>query len=143
MASEGPKLIVCEKTGAWAAALRSELAGSVTRVVETRSFAACREELSAAPAAVVAWELAAWSAPNLSAEIVARLRERPAAHGAVLAGEAWKDWEWLLREAGGLHFVTSPRRLAPVAELARRSHVQRPAALPGIAARILAELPWG
>ena len=47
------RLIVCERTGAWAVALRRELAALGVRVWETRSAAGCRVELLEHPASFV------------------------------------------------------------------------------------------
>ncbi len=52
------RLIVCERTGRWAVALRRELAATGVRVWETRTLAGCREELEQSPASFVALEVA-------------------------------------------------------------------------------------
>lgn len=51
------RLIVCERTGRWAVALRRELAGSGVRVHESRSIAECWQGLAESPAGFAVVEL--------------------------------------------------------------------------------------
>ena len=51
--------------------------------------------------------------------------------------------EWLMREAGAIHFLCSPRRVGPLAQMACRHLVQVPPLQQNITERIWASLPWG
>jgi transcriptional regulator with GAF, ATPase, and Fis domain len=53
------RLIVCERTGRWAVALRRELAEAGVRVWETRTLADCWTELAESPASFLVLELGA------------------------------------------------------------------------------------
>jgi hypothetical protein len=67
----------------------------------------------------------------------------PQARVAVVAERSLARYADLVREAGAVWFVVSPRQLGPLAAVARR-HLRQAIALPqGIAARIWASLPWG
>ena len=55
--SSPARLIVCERTGRWAVALRRELADAGVRVWETRTLADCWNELAESPASFVVLEL--------------------------------------------------------------------------------------
>jgi hypothetical protein len=135
------RLIVCERTGRWAVALRRELIGTGVRVWETRTLADCFAELAESPASLVILELGDDVAGLL--DYMARQPRRfPAARIAVVADRSRVDYEWLMREAGAVHFVGSPRRLGSLARLACRHLAQVPPPEQGLAERIWANLPW-
>jgi hypothetical protein len=135
------RLIVSERTGRWAVALRRELAAAGVRVWETRSLADCWEELAASPASFVVVEVDR----NLVALLdhVARLPQTfPAARAAVVSQRSLADCEWLLREAGAVHYVCSPREVAPLARIACRHLAQGPSPPQSLTEQIWASLPW-
>jgi hypothetical protein len=136
------KLIVCERTGQWAVALRRELPPRV-RIFETRSVPECWRTLAASPAGFVVAELTRSNGDALLTQLSRLERHFPSARVAVVAERVLADWQWLVREAGAVHFTTSVREAKPLAALALR-HLRR-APLPrlGLAERIWAELPWG
>ena len=113
------RLIVCERTGRWAVALRRELAASGVRVWETRTLAGCHEELSQSPASFVVIE-ATDDLSGLLRFMVRQSRDFPAARLAVVADPARCGCEWPVREAGAVHFVDSVRRVGLLARLACR-----------------------
>jgi len=136
------RLLVCERTGRWAVTLRRELAEVGVRVWETRTLDYCWSELAASPASFVIVEL--------SGDIGALLRrlarlggEFPAARAAVVADRRLAQYEWLLREAGAVHFLCSPRQVGPLAQLACRHLAQVPPPPQSLTERIWATLPWG
>lgn len=133
------RLIVCEKRGGWAAALRRELS---ERVFETRSLTACWRELAAWPQSFLIWELT----PDNCEELIQRLadlgREFPGAAAVIVTERRWRAVQWLVREAGAVHLVSSPRCLTPVAQMARR-HLDAAADLDlPPTQKIRAGLPW-
>lgn len=142
--SLSPELIVCERSGRWAVALRAALADAAVgpRVRETRSLADCWQELARRPSSFVVAELTL-SAADALADRLARLeRQFPLAAVAVVADRSLAELEPLVRQAGAVHFVTSPREADALARLASR-HLER-AAAPRRSVRetVLARLPW-
>jgi hypothetical protein len=137
--SSAAKLIVCERTGRWAVALRRELAG--VRVWETRSLADCRDELVENPASFAIVELG----PNLRGLLhflASQPRRFPGARLAVVADRTQADYEWLMREAGAVHFLCSPRQVVLLVRLACRHLAQVPPPQQSLADRIWSSLPW-
>lgn len=142
--AEPPCLIVCERSGEWAVALRTAVAKSPgdRRILETRSLGQCWDELARRPSSFVVVELATAEADALL-ERLARIERRfPLAGVAVVADRTLADYEPLVREAGAVHFVDSPRQAESLARLAC-NHLER-AASPRRSVRetILAGLPW-
>ena len=135
------KLIVCERTGRWAVALRRELAEPGVRVWETRTLADCRDELIANPASFAAIELGA-NVAGLLRLLAMQQRQLPAARLAVVANRSQAGYEWLMREAGAVHFLCSPREVAVLARLACRHLAEVPPPQQSLAERIWASLPW-
>jgi hypothetical protein len=132
MSSNSNSLIVCETTGQWAAALRRELPQDVS-LVETRSLSELFERLSQRPSAMVALELTAEKKEPTLAALVRIGREFPQAAPIVLADRTLTAWEDLAREAGAIHFVVSPRKLAEVGEIARQRITNLPECVTGAA----------
>ena len=140
--SVAARLIVCERTGRWAVALRSELAGAGARVWETRLLDDCWSELANSPASFLVLELGGNVSDLLSR--MARLpRDFPAARLAVVADRSLAGHQWLMREAGAMHFLCSPRQVGPLAQLACRHLAQVPPPPQSLTEQIWASLPWG
>ena len=135
------RLIVCERSGRWAVALRRELTDAGVRVWETRTADDCFGELGQSPASFVVWELRSDVAGLLGC-LARRRREFPEVRVAVVADRRLADYEWLVREAGAVHFLCSPRRVAPLARLACRHLAQVPPLPQELTERIWASLPW-
>lgn len=126
-------VVVCEKSGQWAAVLRSAavLRGAAElrtaacaqtlRLSETRAYAACLRELAAGGQRAVVLEL---RRDKLAAglDALATIKRRfPATHVFVVAERTLQSLEWVAREVGATHFVTSPRDPAPLVALLRRA----------------------
>ena len=136
------RLIVCERSGRWAVALRRELGEAGVRVWETRTLPDCRDELLANPASFVVIELL----PNIGGLLrllETQPRQFPLARLAVVAGRSLAAYEWLLREAGAVHFLCSPREVGVLARLACRHLAEVPQPQQSLTERIWASLPWG
>jgi hypothetical protein len=136
-----PSTIVCERSGAWAAALRRHLPREL-RLRETRTLADCRHELTAAPASLLVVEV---SESNLGGVLdLAADVERlfPWARLVAVAPRGGEACEWLLREAGAIHFTTSPRSAAVLARLAARHAARIPLPRATPVAEIWDSLPW-
>jgi hypothetical protein len=136
------RLLLCERTGDWAAAMRRELAEAGVRVWETRSLADAWAALGQAPASLLIVELTVQNMEHLLGRMARLSHEFPLARVAVVAERAMAGHEWLLREAGAVHFVCSPRQLAPLAEIALRHLAEVPSPPQTMVERIWASLPW-
>ena len=69
-------------------------------------------------------------------------REFPAARLAVVADESRAGHERLMREAGAVHFLCSPRQAGLLARLACRHLAQVPPPPQSLSERIWGSLPW-
>jgi hypothetical protein len=162
------QLIVLERDGHWAAALRQELGresrillpvpkgeGAVewrrrstgrpvlVRIVEIRSWRECWERLAQCPTALVAAELTVEGAGHMLAALSRSDREFPKAALVALADRRLASYRDLIREAGAVHFIISPRRLGEVSELLRRRAERFPAeAADNPTDKIRENLPW-
>jgi hypothetical protein len=135
------RLIVCERSGHWAVALRRELAEAGVRVWETRTLADCRNQLTESPASFVVLELAG-ELSTLLRFMRRQPREFPAARLAVATEDSRAGHEWLMREAGAVHFLCSPRQARLLARLACRHLAQVPPPSQSLSERIWSNLPW-
>jgi hypothetical protein len=136
------RLIVCEKTGRWAVALRRELAPHGVRAYETRSLAECRRELEQHPASLVALELTGGNAAQLGEWIERISREFPGARLVVLGSGEARVFETWVREAGAVGAAFSSRRLGAIARLARRHLAMAPQEELGFRGQVQRRLPW-
>ena len=135
------RVIVCERRDLWAPALRAAL-GEAIAVRSVRSLTECDRELDDTPGALVAAELTADAAGRLC-EFIGRLGDRRRSVRVIaLAERALAEHEWRLREAGAVHFETSPRRLAALAALVARQRSEPGATARSTRERIWARLPW-
>ena len=137
------RLIVCEHSGRWAVGLRRELQAADVRVYETRGLKECWEMLAEAPASFVVVELTRQAAEGLLPRMARLGRDFPLARVAVVADRCLAGYQWLMREAGVVHFTCSPRRLGPVARLSLRHLSQAPSPPETVVQRIWSGLPWG
>jgi len=135
--------IVCEKTGRWATALRQEPEARGTRVWETRSLAECWEMLPRWGASFVVAELTSANVDALLDRLARLPRDHPLCRVVVVADRSLARYEDLVREAGAVWFVVSPRELGPLAATARRHLRLAPSEPRRLAERIWASLPWG
>ncbi len=136
------RLIVCERSARWALALRRQLAAAEVSVHETRNLAQCWDMLAEHPASFLVIELSLANADALLGRLVALRRHAAGAAVAVVADRSLQAWQWLLREAGAIHFVTSPREVAPLIGIACRHLAQAAQPPTNRDQQIWASLPW-
>jgi len=126
-----------ESSAAFALASRGEV-----RLIETRTPADCLAALADAPHAVVAVELRPADCDE-ALSLLSAVSERYAGACVILvAAREMASYEWLARELGAAHFVSSPRRLHGVAEVASRHWANLPTPALGTAETVWATLPW-
>ena len=136
-------LIVMERDGRWAAALRGAFdRGAVPcRLIEVRSLDECWDELRGRPGALLAIELTEPLLQWILAALCRLERECPQAAMLVLMERRLARCIPLLREAGAVHCIVSPRRLGEAVELVQRHAARQPAAADG-PEQVFADLPW-
>lgn len=135
------RLIVCERSGRWAAAFR-RMAADDLPLRETRSFEQVERELEKLPASVAAIEINGVSAARIASQLAAWTTRYSAARFLLLAEADVADSEPELREAGACHVVYSSRELAATVELVRRHLARAPRPELSLEESILAALPW-
>ena len=141
--SIGARLLVCEQSGAWSAALRRQMRGIEVSLHESRGPKQCLEQLHRAPASLVALELTQERLGDVLEFLTALERDFPLAAAVVLARRGLEACEEIVREAGAICFVASPRRLPAVMATVRRHFERYPARYDAGAEAIWATLPWG
>jgi hypothetical protein len=135
------EIIVCEKTGRWAAALRRAL-GFSSGLCETRSWAACLREVRARPAALVALEVLPENAEAACQRLVELTWQSPHVSAIVMADRSLSQSEWLLREAGAVHVLFSPDEWSRLRLLFRKFTDQLPASRTTFREHVWSSLPW-
>ena len=135
-------VIVCEKTGRWAAALRGSLRQDRVSFVETRSLSQCAEALRASPVSLVAVEVTAPSLEPAASFIARACRSCPAARIVVLLDAEVNSAQPLLREAGAVEVLLSVGEMPALARLARRHLALVPPQKLGLRKAIAERLPW-
>jgi DNA-binding NtrC family response regulator len=140
---EPARLVVCERTGYWAVALRRELGDAGVRVWETRLLADCGAMLSDAPSSFSVLELNEGKIGELLDFITSWQSQFPLFRFAVVAHRNLDCYQWLMREAGAVDFISSPRKVDALAQAACRHLAQMPALPQSLTERIWANLPWG
>ncbi len=141
-AARPARLIVCERMGRWAVVLRRELAGSDLRVYETRSLVECWKELAESPAGLAVVELTAGSIAPLLQRLARLHSDLPLARVAVVADRSLVKYEWLIREAGAVHFTCSSRQLGPLARVAGGHLDRAPSPPKTLVEKVWDRLPW-
>lgn len=138
-----PRCIICERSERWAAALRTPLARNGHRLVETRSLDDCWQEVAGRPRSLVALE----ATPANLESLLPWMRRLAAAFPHVrvigLGCPALGAGQWVLREAGAVHVVHSPRQWLLLVRIADRHLGSAPGAEESDRQRIWRRLPWG
>lgn len=136
------RVIVCERTGKWARALARHLPADA-ELREVRGIAACRAELAAAGASLIAIELQPDRLPQLVALLAELPRRFPRARAVVLASPELSGLEASLREFGAVHWVVSTRQFSGVGQLVARHLARSANVVPDSAENeIWQRLPW-
>jgi len=136
------RLILCERRGIWAAWLRRELVPVGVGLTETRLLDDCWQLLERLPASFLVLELSSENVERLLRRLAWLDHDYPQARAAVVADRRLGHYEWLMREAGAVHFLCSPREVRLLAEVACRHLAQVPVPAQDLAERIWSSLPW-
>jgi hypothetical protein len=136
------RVILCEKTGRWAAALRRALGKGSVPVSETLSLSQCGDALQDAPGSLIAVEVSPLALETVLRLIAHARRSDPFARFVALQGAELDSAEPLLREAGAVEVLHSVREAPALALLARRHLALAPRAEPSLSETIAERLPW-
>lgn len=139
----GSVVVVCEQTGRWAVALRRDANGSDRRLVETRTLEDCRLELHRHPRALAVCEATEHNLPRVLRFLVELQATAPGTRVMVVGARPIERHEALLREAGAVHAVFSPRRLRAAGDVLRRAAQNEPAEFQSLEELAWSRLPWG
>ena len=137
-----PRLIICEKSGRWAVAMRRALADRGERTAEARSLVGCARLLHLHPTSIVAIEV---TAANLDAVLaaVANWRQRwPHSRFMAVVEPELVAAEVTLREAGVVAMLRATREAPAAARLVERHFAAAPADDLPLEQAILSSLPW-
>ena len=136
------RIVVCESDSSWAVALRREAGSLPVSIHETRSLEECRRLLDEHPASFLVVQLTRAGLEELLGFLARTTRDYPRARVAVVAGRELAAAEWLVREAGAVHFVASPRQLTGLVRTAHRHCEAVPRPRLSLAEEVWAGLPW-
>jgi hypothetical protein len=138
-----PQLIVYEKTGKWASALRRELDQRfVDRLFETRLLGHCEEQVNAHPCSITAIEQT-WNNYDSVLLLLDRIhREIPTARTIVLDNTRDSQIVCMNQVAGAIHVTDSKLRLRHAARLIQRHFARFPATSSQFE-ELVRRLPWG
>ena len=112
------RLIVCEKTRRWAAAVKA--AQPALRLAEVRSLAQCQRELDASPQSIAAVEVAAENLEVILGWLVQVSSRYSDVRLVALLATELATAEALLREAGAIEVVSSTIEAPQLARMAER-----------------------
>jgi hypothetical protein len=136
------RCIVCERSPKWAVALRGPLQEAGVRVYETRTLDDCWQESGPCPASIVGLE----ATPANLVELVAWMKRfaavYPRGRVIVMGQRGMESGQWLLREAGAVHVVFSPRNWQPVVRIIRRHLAAHSGAERSDRERFWQRIPW-
>ncbi|MEQ8790261.1 MAG: hypothetical protein RIC55_28455 [Pirellulaceae bacterium] len=135
--------IVWEQTGCWAVALRRGGLPAGCRLIETRSLDACREEVRQTPRAMVVCEATEQNLPRVLRLLVELQATSPETRAMVVGARAMQRHESLLREAGAVHAVFSPRRLSTTNAMLQRNMPAPVCTTDSLEEFAWSRLPWG
>lgn len=138
----GGILIFCERSGAWAVAMRRELGSQVITQRETRSLAECQEALAEFPESLAVVELTRVNLVPALDWLAALPTAFPRARAIAVSERGMEQYEFIAREFGCLAHAASPRALAPVAALIGRYFEQLPRPAMSWREQVRARLPW-
>ncbi|MDE0736491.1 MAG: hypothetical protein OSB47_11755 [Pirellulaceae bacterium] len=78
------------------------------------------EALQQSPASFLGLELTGDNFESVACSLKELSRDYPRARAVVLTSRPFQHYEWILREAGAVDFLASPRRLRLLAAMANR-----------------------
>ena len=135
-------LILCEKTGAWAAALRAIAPPQAVDIVETRGLPAADAALAQAGASVLALQITADNMTSIVDFWLETAVQYPRARMVGLADAGNAAGAVVLREAGAIDVICSVLDLPRLSRLADRQAARTPRREVSIGEWTSARMPW-
>jgi hypothetical protein len=136
------QLIVCERTGVWAAAL-ARLLPSPASIRQTRCLADSWQAFEEMPAGILGLEVTESNLRSSVALLAGLGRQYPLARAFAMTRWASEDEQWLLREAGAVDVAASMRQLHRIARIVQRHLDSVPTEDSSLPEAVWAKLPWG
>ena len=143
MSADLGRILVCEKTGQWAVALRRVLGDTDHPVHETRSLAECWAQLSQHPASLVVFELTAANVQAVVERLMDLTRRFRQARAVVVGVPEMEPFEVAARAAGAVGGAFSLLQLAPCGRMIERHLRSLPPPTGGLRESVRRRLPWG
>ena len=113
------------------------------RVYETRTLEDCWRLLDDSPASLLILELTMSNAQALIERLVDLTDHYPAARAIVCGQRRLRPYEWVVREAGAVEALFSPRRIERAARLVERHMASAPQQDLTFRESVWRRLPWG
>lgn len=135
-------LIVCERTGHWAALLRAAMDHDAIPIVETRSWAACEEAVIRSPESLVAVEVTSETVERVLTFVAAVQSRFSRIRCVGLTSEDIAGSECLLREAGLVDIVQSTLEIPRLIRFAKRLQQHAPEAETDLVTFVDSKMPW-
>ena len=136
------QLIICEKRGLWAAALRWHQKPHRTAMLETRSLMDARSELQKTPDSVVALEATAANVEGVLRLLLESRLAWPRSRIIVLLTNEVAGFDELFWESGAALVVVSPRRLDLVMRFVQKCLAMQEPPEMTMRERVWTRLPW-
>lgn len=136
------QVVICERDGRWAAALRRHWPETLPPIREVRGLALCSQEELRRPENVFAVEATPSSAGELATWLRSLGSGNRSARIIVLSTVALRSWEWLWREAGAVHVVYRRRDMAEVVRMLQRQEHEFPTPPTSPSSELMSMLPW-
>jgi|GEM_PF-852607 len=137
-----PRLILCTESGVWAVAMQRANPNIRRYWKRYSGWSAAWEAFQARPGSFLVVELRPDNLPEILGALWWMERWAPEGRMALVADRRWADLEWMFRQAGLVHFTTSPRQMGPLVQMALR-HLRRSHRPPtSLTERIWRRIPW-
>jgi hypothetical protein len=142
MATQTARVIVCEKTGRWATALRNLLPSAQISICETRTLEECAVRLRESPASLVVVELTAENWPRVCRWLPWQTGQFIHMRAVAVATADVRDADVVVRSAGAHHVVDSVARLAKLTRWIVRHIHQAPHSKSSVRQWTWSRMPW-
>jgi hypothetical protein len=142
LATQAARVIVCEKTGRWATALRNLLPSAQISICETRTLEECAARLRESPASLVVVELTAENWPAVCRWLSWQAGQFVHMRAVAVATADVRDVDAVVRSAGAHHVVDSIARLGKLTRWIVRHIQQAPHSKSSVRQWTWSRMPW-
>lgn len=142
LATQAARVIVCEKTGSWATALRNLLPSAQISLCETRTLEECAARLRESPASLVVVELTAENCPGVCRWLTRQAEQFVGMRAVAVVTGDMRDADAVVRSAGAHHVVDSMARLEKLTRWIVRHIQQAPHSKSSVRQWTWSRMPW-